>query len=44
MANFKLERYDDARRLCNRILNLTGEENNTYNKYAKEMLTLLLEK
>ena len=44
MANFKLERYDDARRLCNRILNLAGEENNTYNKYAKEMLTLLSEK
>ena len=44
MANFKLERYEDARRLCNRILNLAGEENNTYNKYAKEMLTLLLEK
>ena len=44
MANFKLERYGDARRLCNRILKLTGEENNTYNKYAKEMLTLLSEK
>jgi hypothetical protein len=44
MANFKLERYGDARRLCNRILKLTGEENNTYNKYAKEMLELLSEK
>jgi tetratricopeptide (TPR) repeat protein len=44
MANFKLEKYEDARRLCNRILNLTGEANNTYNKYAKEMLELLSEK
>ena len=44
MANFKLERYDDARKLCNRILKLTGQTNNTYNKYAKEMLKLLSEK
>jgi tetratricopeptide (TPR) repeat protein/O-antigen ligase len=44
MANFKLERYDDAQRLCDRILNLTGEGNNAYNKYAKEMLELLSEK
>ena len=44
MANFKLERYDDARKLCNRILNLTGQANNTYNKYAKEILELLSEK
>ncbi|MGR3293195.1 MAG: O-antigen ligase family protein, partial [Candidatus Scalindua sp.] len=44
MANFKLEKHDDARRLCNRILNLTGEANNTYNKYAREMLELLSEK
>jgi len=43
MANFKLEKYDDARRLCNRILDLTGEADNTYNKYAKEMLALLSE-
>ncbi|KHE90468.1 MAG: hypothetical protein SCABRO_03853 [Candidatus Scalindua brodae] len=41
MANFKLEEYDDARKLCNHILNLTGQTNNTYNKYAKEMLELL---
>ena len=44
MADFKLERHDDARKLCNRILNLTGQANNTYNKYAKEMLELLSEK
>ncbi|MCP4268463.1 MAG: hypothetical protein GY777_23280, partial [Candidatus Brocadiaceae bacterium] len=44
MANFKLERYDDARKLCNRILDLTGEADDTYNKYAKEMLELLSEK
>ena len=43
MANFKLEKYDDARKLCNSILNLTGEADNTYNKYAKEMLALLSE-
>ncbi len=44
IASFKLKRYDDARKLCNRILELAGEENNTYNKYAKEMLELLSEK
>ncbi len=44
MANFELERYDDARKLCNRILNLARQANNTYNKYAKEMLELLSEK
>lgn len=44
MANLKLERYDHAQKLCNRILNLTGDANNTYNKYAKEMLELLSEK
>ncbi len=44
MSNFKLEKYDDARKLCNRILDLTGEANNTYYKYAKEMLELLSEK
>jgi len=44
MANFKLEEYDDAQKLCNRILNLTEQTNNTYNKYAKEMLELLSEK
>ena len=44
MANIKLERYDDARKLCNRILDLTEQANNTYNKYAKEMLELLSEK
>jgi tetratricopeptide (TPR) repeat protein len=44
MANFKLERYNDARKLCNRILNMTGQTNNTYNKYAKETLELLSEK
>ncbi len=43
-ANFKLERYDDARTLCNRILDLTGSQNNTYSKYAKEMLDVLSEK
>ncbi len=44
MVNLKLGRYDDARKLCNRIVNLTGDANNTYNKYAKEMLELLSEK
>jgi tetratricopeptide (TPR) repeat protein len=44
MANFNLEMYDDARNLCNRILNLAGHADNTYNKYAKEMLELLSEK
>ncbi len=44
MANLKLGRYDDARKLCHRIINLTGEANNTYNKYAKETLELLSEK
>ncbi len=43
MANFKLEKYDDARKSCNRILNLTGEVDNAYNKYAEEMLALLSE-
>jgi len=43
MANFKLEKYDDARKLCNSILNLTGEADNAYNKYAKETLALLSE-
>ena len=38
MANSKLERFEAARTLCNRILDLTGSQNNTYNKYAKEML------
>jgi hypothetical protein len=41
MANFKLERYDDTQNLCNRILDLTGSSNNTYNKYAKEMLEVI---
>ncbi len=44
MASVKLERYDDARKLCNRILDLTEQANNTYNKYAKEMLEFLSEK
>lgn len=44
MANFKLEKYDDARKLCNRILGLTEEADNAYNKYAKEILALLSEK
>ncbi|MFQ5686968.1 MAG: O-antigen ligase family protein, partial [Candidatus Scalindua sp.] len=41
MANFKLEKFEDSRTLCNRILDLTGSQNNTYNKYAKEMLEVL---
>jgi tetratricopeptide (TPR) repeat protein len=41
MASFKLERYNDARNLCKRILDLSGSQNNTYSKYAKEMLELL---
>jgi hypothetical protein len=44
MANLKRGRNDEARKSCNRIVNLTREANNTYNKYAKEMLTLLSEK
>jgi predicted SAM-dependent methyltransferase len=41
MASFKLERYNDTRNLCKRILDLSGSQNNTYSKYAKEMLELL---
>ena len=44
MANLKLERYDNARNLCNRILDLSGSQNNTHSKYAKEILELLPEK
>lgn len=44
MADFKLERYDDAQTLCNRILDLSGTQNNTHSKYAKEMLEILSEK
>jgi hypothetical protein len=44
MANSRLEKFEDARNLCNRILDLTGSKNNTYSKYAKEMLELLSEK
>ena len=43
-ANTKLGRYDDAMSLCNRILELSGSQNNTHSKYAKEMLELLSEK
>lgn len=44
MANSRLKRFEDARNLCNRILDLTGSGNNTYSKYAKEMLEVLAEK
>ena len=44
MANFRLKRFEDAQNLCNLILDLTGLGNNTYSKYAKEMLELLSEK
>ncbi|GAX62749.1 hypothetical protein SCALIN_C43_0002 [Candidatus Scalindua japonica] len=44
MANFKLERYDDTRKLCNDILELAEHTNNTYNQYAKEILELLSKK
>ncbi|NOR65509.1 MAG: hypothetical protein GQ468_05780, partial [Candidatus Scalindua sp.] len=44
MASFELERYDDTRNLCNRVLDLSGSQNNTHSKYAKEMLELLSEK
>ena len=44
MANLKRGRYDEARKSCNRIVNLTRNANNTYNKYAKETLTLFSEK
>ena len=43
-ANIKLGRYDDARSLCYRILGLSGSQNNTHGKYAKEILELLSEK
>ena len=43
-ANFNLERYNDARNLCNRVLDLSGSQNNTYSKYAKAMLELSSEK
>ncbi len=41
MANFRLKRFEDAQNLCNLILDLTGSGNNTYSKYAKEMLEVL---
>jgi tetratricopeptide (TPR) repeat protein len=41
MANSRLKRFEDARNLCNRILDLTGSQNNTYSKYAEEMLEVL---
>ncbi len=41
MANSRLKRFEDARNMCNRILDLTGSGNNTYSKYAKEMLEVL---
>lgn len=41
MANSRLKRFEDARNLCNLILDLTGSGNNTYSKYAKEMLEVL---
>ena len=41
MANSRLEKFEDARNLCNRILDLTGSRNNTYSKYAKETLEVL---
>ena len=41
MANSRLKRFEDARKLCNLILDLTGSGNNTYSKYAKEMLEVL---
>ena len=44
MANFKLEKFEDARNLCTRILELSGSQNNTQSKYAKEMLEILSEK
>jgi hypothetical protein len=44
MANLKSGRNDEARKSCNRIVNLTRDANNTYNKYAKETLTLFSEK
>ena len=44
MANLKLERYNDARNFCNRILDLSGSQDNTHSKYAKEILARLSEK
>jgi tetratricopeptide (TPR) repeat protein len=37
----KLGRYEDARKLCNRILELKGSANSKYNEYAKNKLELL---
>jgi tetratricopeptide (TPR) repeat protein len=44
MANLKLEKYDAARYFCNRILDLSGSQDNTHSKYAKEILERLSEK
>ena len=44
IANIKLKRYDNVRNLCNRLLDLTGSQNNSYNKYAKEILGALPDK
>ncbi|MFQ5788711.1 MAG: tetratricopeptide repeat protein, partial [Thermodesulfobacteriota bacterium] len=43
-ANINLGRYEEARNLCNRIMDLSGSQNNPYSKYAKEMLEFLSEK
>ncbi len=37
----KLGRYEDARKTCNRILELTGSANSKYNEYAKNKLEFL---
>jgi tetratricopeptide (TPR) repeat protein len=37
----KLGRHEDARKSCNRILELTGSVNNKYNEYAKNKLEFL---
>ncbi len=44
LANLKLKRYDDARNYCNRILDLSGPQDDSYSKYAKEVLDRLSEK
>ncbi|MDR4505200.1 MAG: O-antigen ligase family protein [Candidatus Scalindua sp.] len=37
----KIKRYEDAKQSCNRILELEGNENNTFKQAAEEMLLFL---
>lgn len=40
-AYFKLNRYEDSRKICHRLLELAGPMENKYNEYAKKMLKRL---